>query len=257
MIEFSIWTEIALFFVAYVAGTIDAIAGGGGMLTVPALMSTGLPPAMALGTNKLQSCGGTLMATIKFYRAGLISIRKNIWPIVTTLIGATIGTYCVKIIDPSILKKIVPFLILSLAIYFYFTPKLKDEDSHSILPPILFISVFAPIIGFYDGFMGPGTGSFFMVCLVAVFGMNVKSATAKTKLLNLTSNFSSLCVFIAGSHVVWLLGFIMLIGQLAGGWTGAHLVLWRGVKIIKPLLIFTAVCLSLTLLWREYHHLFF
>lgn len=246
---------IVLPVVGFIAGTIDAIAGGGGMLTVPALLATGLPPAMALGTNKLQSVFGSLTATIKYYRGGLLSLRANVWPVVTTLIGAAIGTYCVRIMDPSLLKKVVPFLILALAIYFYFTPKLKDEDSHSILPPVLFISIFAPVIGFYDGFMGPGTGSFFMVCLVALFGMNVRHATAKTKLLNVTSNISSLCVFVAGGHVLWSLGLIMAIGQIAGGYTGAHLVLGKGIKIIKPLLIASAVCLSLTLLWREYHSL--
>src|SRR4051812_11484512 len=122
--DLPVWMYIVLPFVAFVAGTIDAIAGGGGMLTVPALLSTGLPPAMALGTNKLQSCAGSLTATIKFYRAGLLSLRANVWPVVTTLIGAAIGTYCVRVMDPSLLKKIVPFIILALAVYFYFTPKL-------------------------------------------------------------------------------------------------------------------------------------
>ncbi len=255
MYDLSVLTYTLLTFIGFIAGMIDAIAGGGGMLTVPALLSTGLPPALALGTNKLQGTFGALTATIKFYRAGLISLRENLWPIVTTLIGAVIGTYCVRIMDPSLLKKIVPFLILSLAVYFYFTPKLKDENSHSLLPPLAFIGFFAPLIGFYDGFLGPGTGSFFMICLVALFGLNVRHATAKTKLLNFTSNISSLVVFIFGGHVIWSIGLLMGLGQIAGGWTGAHLVLWRGVKIIKPLLIFSAVSLSLTLLWREYHHL--
>lgn len=252
MTDLPLWMYVVLPTVAFVAGTIDAIAGGGGMLTVPALLATGLPPAMALGTNKLQGSFGSFTAAAKFYHAGLLSLRANIVPVVTTFLGAALGTYCVKIIDPSMLKKIIPFLILSLAVYFAFTPKLKDEDSHSLLPPILFIAFFAPIIGFYDGFMGPGTGSFFMVALVALFGVNVRTATAKTKLLNFTSNISSLIVFITGGHVVWALGLLMGIGQIAGGYTGAHLVLGKGVKIIKPLLILSATALSITLLIRNY-----
>ena len=256
MPDISLGTELLLLLVAFVAGTIDAIAGGGGMLTLPALLGAGLPPVLALGTNKFQSCGGSLTATIKFYRAGLLSLRANLAPVITVFIGAVLGAYCVRILDPSLMKKIVPFVILALAVYFYMTPKLKDEDSHAILPPLAFIGFFAPLIGFYDGFIGPGTGSFFMVCLVALFGLNVRSATAKSKLLNFTSNITALVVFVAGGHVLWSVGLLMLAGQLAGGWTGAHLVLGRGVKIIKPLLIISATSLSLTLLWREYHHLF-
>ena len=252
MTDLPFWMYAVLPIVAFIAGTIDAIAGGGGMLTVPALLATGLPPTFALGTNKLQGSFGSFTAAAKFYHAGLLPLRQNIAPVVTTFLGAALGAYGVKIIDPGLLKKIIPFLILSLAVYFSLTPKLKDEDSHSILPSLFFIAVCAPVIGFYDGFMGPGTGSFFMVALVALFGVNVRTATAKTKLLNFTSNLSSLIVFIAGGHVVWLLGLLMGLGQIAGSYTGAHLVLGKGVKIIKPMLILSATALSITLILREY-----
>ena len=159
--ELELVTLFALFGVALVAGFIDAIAGGGGLLTVPALLATGMPPALVLGTNKLQSSFGSFSATWFYARKELLEWAM-IWPaVICTFIGAAIGTLAVQTIDAAILERLLPFLLMAFACYFYFSPRVSDAESSRRLTPMLFALLVGGGVGFYDGFFGPGTGSFF------------------------------------------------------------------------------------------------
>ncbi len=193
--ELELLTLVALFGVALIAGFIDAIAGGGGLLTVPALLATGMPPALVLGTNKLQSSFGSFSATWFYARKGLLE-WAIIWPaVICTFIGAAIGTLAVQTIDAAILERLLPFLLMAFACYFYFSPRVSDAESQRRLTPMAFALLVGGGVGFYDGFFGPGTGSFFAIGFVALAGFGMARATAHTKLLNFTSNIASLLFF--------------------------------------------------------------
>lgn len=234
---------IALLSVAAIlAGFIDAIAGGGGLITVPALLAAGLNPVHALATNKLQSSVGTASAVWSFWRAGRIDFSLIRWPILATLIGAMLGALAVMVADTYWLMLLLPVLLIAIAFYFLFGPRASDQDSRARLTPLAYAAV-AGGIGFYDGFFGPGAGSFFALSLVTLMGMGLTRATAHTKALNLTSNLVSVVVLASGGHVLWLLGGCMAVGQFIGGRLGSHAAMRFGPRLIRPLLVF--ICLAM------------
>ena len=235
--EFSVEIIGLLFFVALVAGFIDAIAGGGGLITIPALLMTGMPPALALGTNKLQACGGSFSASLYFIRQRAVNVCAVWLLLVMTFIGATLGTILIQQVDASIVKKILPFLIFAIGVYFLFTPQKGDE----YLQPRLYYAMFAFSagfgIGFYDGFFGPGTGSFLSLACVTLLGFNLAKATAHAKVLNFTSNIASLIFFLIGGQIMWVVGLAMMAGQFIGANLGAKMVLSKGKTLIRPMVV--------------------
>ena len=235
--EFSVEIIGLLFFVALVAGFIDAIAGGGGLITIPALLMTGMPPALALGTNKLQACGGSFSASLYFIRQGAVNVRAVWLLLVMTFIGATLGTILIQQVDASIVKKILPFLIFAIGVYFLLTPKLGDEDRQQRLSYVMFAFTAGFGIGFYDGFFGPGTGSFLSLACVTLLGFNLAKATAHAKVLNFTSNIASLIFFLIGGQIMWSVGLAMMVGQFIGANLGAKMVLSKGKTLIRPMVV--------------------
>ena len=227
---------------AVAAGFVDAIAGGGGLITVPALLAAGVNPVAAIATNKVQGSFGTAAATWNFWRKGRIDFRLILWPLAATMAGATLGSIAVMFVDATWLMVLLPLLLAAIAFYFLFGPKASDEDAHARMTPIAY-SAIAGGIGFYDGFFGPGTGSFFALSLVALLGMGLTRATAHTKALNLSSNVVSVVVFAIGGHVLWAVGLMMAVGQVIGGWLGAHAAMRFGPKLIRPLLV--VICLAM------------
>ena len=246
--EIELLTLMLLALAGMVAGFVDAIAGGGGLITIPALLATGMPPVSALATNKLQSSFGSLTATRTFWRAGLINLRQMRLAVTLTFIGSALGALLIQQLDASQLDRLLPYLLIGFALYFAFSPRVSDDNSHKRLSLGLFAITIAPLIGFYDGFFGPGTGSFFAIAFIALAGMNIRSATAHSKLLNFTSNIASLLLFILGGHVVWLAGVVMAGGQLVGARMGAAMVLSKGSRLVRPLLVMTALSISFKLL---------
>ncbi|MFA5122190.1 TSUP family transporter [Zavarzinia sp.] len=238
-----------LFLVSLVAGCIDAIAGGGGLLTLPALLTAGLPPAAALATNKLQGSFGTLIASITFIRRGEIDLKAFRPFVLATFLGAVAGTIGVRLIDASALAKAIPVLLIAVALYVLLSPRASDIEAHQRISAGAFAGFVAPLIGAYDGFFGPGTGSFFAIGFVALLGFSLRRATAHAKLLNFTSNIASLAVFLAGGHVVWIAGLAMAAGQLVGAQVGAHLVIRVGARIVRPILVVMSLALALKLLF--------
>lgn len=234
---------LALLFVAAVAaGFVDAIAGGGGLITVPVLLAAGVSPIAAIATNKIQGSFGTAAATWTFWRKGRIDFALLKWPLVFTVLGAALGAVTVTFVDTTWLMVLLPVMLAAIALYFLFGPKASDEDVHARLTPLAFGAV-AGGIGFYDGFFGPGTGSFFALALVTLMGMGLTRATAHTKALNFASNFVSVVVFAIGGHVLWLVGLTMAVGQVLGGWLGSHAAMRFGPKLIRPLLVI--ICLGM------------
>ncbi|WP_375055184.1 TSUP family transporter [Zobellella sp. DQSA1] len=250
--ELDLLTLGLLALAALLAGFIDAIAGGGGLITIPALLATGMPPTMALATNKLQSSFGAFSATLYYLRRGLIDWRSMKWAVACTFVGSVLGTLLVQRIDASLLQKVLPFLLAAFALYFLFSPRIGDEDRHRRLGMIPFALLVGTGVGFYDGFFGPGTGSFFALGFIALAGFSMARATAHTKLLNFTSNIASLLFFILGGQVAWVVGLSMALGQIVGARLGSKMVVTRGTSIIRPMLVTVSLVMSVRLLWQQH-----
>lgn len=241
-----------LFLAALFAGFVDAIAGGGGIITVPALLAVGFPPHLALGTNKLQSSFGSLTATLNFWRGKMLSFRELATGIAFTALGAISGTLTVQVVKADRLEHLIPVLLVGIFIYVLCNPQLGAIHKPQRMAPGLFYVIFGLLIGFYDGFFGPGTGSLWTVAFVIWLGLDLKKATAHTKALNFTSNVVSLGTFLIGGHVVILAGLVMGVGQILGAYIGSHLVIKRGTKFVR---IFFLCVVALTigkLLWSMY-----
>lgn len=240
-----------LFGAALVAGFIDAIAGGGGLITIPALLSAGLPPAMALGTNKLQACGGSFSASLYFVRKKAVDLKRIWLLILLTFIGAALGTTVVQMIDINFLRIALPFLVMIIGLYFLFSPTISDEDQKQRISYPLFAFTAALGIGFYDGLFGPATGSFLTLAFVLLLGFNLTKGVAHAKVLNFTSNFASLIFFLLGGAVIWKIGLIMLVGQFIGGTLGARMVVTKGKRIIRPLIVTMSCLMAIKMLWDQ------
>lgn len=249
MIELDLLSYALLVLTALTAGFVDSIAGGGGLITVPMLMAFGIPPHLALGTNKLQSCFGSLTATTNYARKGLVSVSKVWQGILWTAIGAAMGTWIIQLIDALFLEKFIPFLLVSIFVYTLFSPQMGANDRQGRLQANLFYLTFGLGIGFYDGFFGPGTGSFWTIAFVALLGLNLKKATAHTKVMNFTSNIVSLLVFILGGKVMYPLGICMGMGQILGAYLGSHLVIRFDTRFVK---VFFLTVVAVTILKMSY-----
>ncbi|PPB56122.1 TSUP family transporter [Campylobacter hyointestinalis] len=247
--EFELWHYGLLFFVAFFSGFVDAVAGGGGLITVPALLSVGLPEHIALATNKLQSTFGSFTATVNFSLKGLIDYKELFAGIIFTFIGAVLGTAFVLVIDAKILSYLIPVFLVLIFVYTILSPKIGEEDRAAKLSPKVFYIAFGLILGFYDGFFGPGTGSFWMFAMVALLGIHMKKAVAHTKALNFMSNVVSLGVFIAGGQILWILGIVMGFGQVLGAYFGSKMVIKKEVKFIRTIFLIVVACTILKLVY--------
>jgi uncharacterized protein len=246
------WLYPVLFLTALFAGTADTIAGGGGLITVPVLMSLGWSPQDALGTNKFQASFGSGSATLHFARAGAVSLKECLWGILFTGIGAATGAWAVGQISAGFLNRLIPFLLIAMALYVLVSPKLGREETPPRMGPFLFHFVFGLSIGFYDGFFGPGTGSFWAMAYVLLLGYELRRATAHTKVMNFTSNLLSLAVFLWMGNVHFVPGLVMAGGQFLGGRIGAKLVMMKGARLVRPVFITVVLGIALKLLWSAY-----
>lgn len=243
------WVLLALGGAGLLAGFVDAIAGGGGLIGLPALLAAGVPPVVALGTNKLQSVIGTAIAALTYWRRGYVSLQLLAVAIVCSFAASFLGALTVKQIDTSLLKVLVPIALMLIAVYFMFAPRLSDEDSHVRLRFTVFVPVMGALIGFYDGLLGPGTGSFFTMGFVALFGLGVTRAAGNTKVLNLASNLGGLALFIPAGDFMWQAAAVMAVGQVVGGYLGARTGIRFGAKLIRPLVIVISLTLAIKLLF--------
>ncbi|MBK1718743.1 hypothetical protein CKO27_14030 [Thiocystis violacea] len=235
--------------VALVAGGVDAIAGGGGLLSIPALLWAGLTPLETLATNKAQAVFGSGMATFQFVRKGLVDLRAIALTLLCAFVGSALGAVLVQRIDSALLERLIPILLIAFALYFWLSPRVSDLDSHRRIGDVAFALSIGFGVGFYDGFFGPGTGTFLAMGYIALLGHNLRRATAHSKALNFTSNLAALLLFLQGGHILWPLALAMAVGQMIGAWIGSHLVLRHGAALVRPVLVVACLLISGKLLW--------
>ncbi|HEV7415904.1 MAG TPA: TSUP family transporter [Tianweitania sediminis] len=236
---------------AFFAGMVDSIAGGGGLITVPALLLVGFAPVEALGTNKLQGLFGSGSATLAYAQKGHVDLRRQLPFAALAGVGGALGALLATMLPGEWLQIVLPFLLVTIALYFLLKPNLDDLDRAQRVPPFLFGLTVVPLIGFYDGVFGPGTGSFFMLAFVTLAGYGMLKATAHTKLLNFASNVGGFLAFMLVGVIAWKVGLVMGVAQFLGARVGAALAIRVGAKLIRPLLVLTCTALAIRLLADE------
>ena len=212
------------------------MAGGGGLITLPALIAAGLPPHLALATNKVQSAIGTSFATFRYLRSGYLILRFGMVGFIASFLGSYAGAWTVLRVPGDSLDALIPILIVLVAAVTFLRRDFGLHEStvslttrHSVMAVL-----FAFALGFYDGFFGPGTGSFLAFGFVLLFRFGFLRATAHAKLLNLASNYAAILAFLLGGEISWLVALPMGLANIAGAWTGAGFAIRGGARVIKP-----------------------
>jgi uncharacterized membrane protein YfcA len=250
MFEIAPHLVLILILAAFCAGFIDSIAGGGGLISVPALLLAGASPVEALATNKLQGTFGAATATLSYARAGRVRPLDQLGLAAISLVAGAAGALVAHLIPAEVLRLIMPVVLIGVAAFFALKPGLSDDASTARMRPAVFAATAVPAIAAYDGFFGPGTGSFFMMGFVLLAGYGVLKATAHTKVLNFASNLGSLLVFIPSGAIWWAVGLAMAAAQVVGAGLGAALAVRIGSRLIKPLLVAVSTAMALRLLWQ-------
>ncbi|UDF29095.1 UNVERIFIED_ORG: TSUP family transporter [Roseateles sp. XES5] len=253
MADIALHVLFLLFLTAFVASFIDSIAGGGGMITIPAMLLAGIPPLETLGTNKLQSLFGSGSATLAYARAGHVNLREQLPMALLAAGGSVVGAFLATVVPGDVLKIMLPFLLVAIALYFGLKPNIGDVDKHRRMSTFLFTVTVVPMIGLYDGVFGPGTGSFFMLAFVTLAGFGILKATAHTKFLNFGSNVGAFVVFVFYGVILWKVGLAMGVGQFLGAQAGSRVAMKSGAKLIKPLLVITSIALAIRLMADPSH----
>ena len=233
---------------ALVGGTVDAISGGGGLFTVPVLLAVGFPPHLALGTNKGQSTFGSFAATVRYRHAGLIDARNARISFPMAVLGSLAGAALALYLKPDVLRPVVMILLVCVAVLIAsgrIRPKEGAVSSRGKTSALLIAAV-ALALGAYDGFFGPGAGTFIIAALVVLFHLSLARATAEAKVLNFASNFTAMVLFAHGGAVLWKAAVPMAAAQLVGGFLGAHLVVRGGDRIVRGAVFLVAV---MVLIW--------
>lgn len=239
--DFAVETLAFLFLAAAIAGFMDTLAGGGGLITIPALVASGIPPLAALGTNKLQSSFGSATSSLLLFRRKKIRWRELRPMMSAAFIGSVIGSVAVQFIDNKVLGFMIPLVLVIIAVYFITAPYLKLESTEPRMTEKAYQNTILPVIGVYDGMFGPGTGSFLAAAGVSLRGLELIKATAIAKPLNFATNIASLIIFIFAGQIVWLAGFTMIIGQMLGAWLGSHYLFKINPKTLR--IIIVTICL--------------
>ncbi|GLQ33626.1 TSUP family transporter [Litoribrevibacter albus] len=242
-------TWLLLLLAAFSAGFIDAIAGGGGLITIPALLMAGLPPHLALGTNKLSSSFGSFTATLVFIRKGIFNPKHWLLLLFATLAGAIIGTIAASLISIDILNQVLPMIIIGVAIYMLFQNYSNLDTNRPPYPRSNAVKITQGCsIGFYDGIAGPGTGSFWVVSNLILYKQSLLQSSGIARAMNFVSNITSLVTFAILGHVNWMIGIAMGLVLLIGAWLGAHLAISKGAHLIKPIFMTVVIAISVKLL---------
>ena len=235
----------------FLAGLVDAIGGGGGLISLPAYLLSGVPIHNAIATNKLSSACGTTLATIRFIRQGLVNWRLALPTIAFAVLGSSLGAHLSMATGEGIMEKIL-FVILPVVAFLVLNPRIFHDNREAeillnrrtLLTAIL--SSFA--VGIYDGFYGPGTGTFLIIAFTVFARLNIRTANAQAKVINLTTNITSLTIFILNGQVVFLLGLAAAVCNMAGNYVGAGLAMTRGSRITRPVILQVLVLLFLKVL---------
>lgn len=246
-------TIIFLCFGGFLAAFIDSIAGGGGLISMPVLLMAGLSPHLALGTNKFAGAFGCFSSAYRYKKSGKTNneLLKKLIPF--TIFGCILGVKCVLSISDTILNILVFIMILVVAIYTYFKKDLGSENTFETLTSknIKLGIIMAFSLGFYDGFFGPGTGTFLVFALIKIYGFDFLHASANTKILNFTSNFTALILFMFNGQILYNIAIFYAISMAIGGYVGAKVAIKKGSTLIKPIFLVMAIGVAIKLIYQS------
>ncbi len=236
----------------FIAAAVDSIAGGGGLISLPAIIAAGIPPHFALGTNKFASSFGSLTSTARFAFSGKIDFKLVRFQIPCAVLGAALGVRTVLALDERILNILIVVMIFSVALYTVLKKNFGRIDHFKGLTKVNVAvgMAFAFCLGFYDGFFGPGAGSFLIFLFISIYGYDFVRAAGNSKILNFTSNVVSLALFAMSGKIIYLAGIPMALSMIAGAWVGAHIALKKGAAVIKPIFVTIALALIVKLIWQ-------
>lgn len=237
----------------FLAGFVDSIGGGGGLISLPAYMLAGLPAHTAIATNKFSSSCGTTLTTVRFIKNKLINYKLAAPSVLFAIIGSTIGAHISSMISETIMKQILIILLPVIALIVLNKRLFHDHGEHEIqLNAKTYITAIlcSLFIGAYDGFYGPGTGTFLIIAFTLFTNMSIRSANAQAKVINLTSNLSALTVFLINGQVLIPLGIAAAIANMIGSYIGSGLVMKNSSKVVKPIIILVLILLLLKQLFN-------
>ena len=257
--DFGLSTLCILFILGILAGLVEASAGGSGLISIPAILFLGFRPIEAIATSKFQYAFGAITAIARFSKAGLIEWRKFAPMLGGSVLAGGLGADVLSSISSSAIGLIIPILLIVAAVYFMFSPRISDEVSNPRIGLFVFGAAIVPLIAFYDGFFGVGSASLYMTAFILLLGMDVRSATASTKLIDFASGAAALAVLAFKGHVLLLPGIALGAGQVVGAYFGASLVLRFGARWVKPVIVTVTIALSIDLIvkhWNDFVRIF-
>lgn len=237
---------LTLVVAAFFAGALDAIGGGGGLIMVPALLAAGLPPHLTLGTNKGQAFFGSLSAAVRYARGGLVDGRRARVTFPAAFVGALGGTALVLVIRPEVLRPVVLGLLVVAAILVTVTrPRAVNSTVSGVRGHWIKAALIALVVGAYDGFFGPGAGTFYIAGFVALLSLPMARASADAKVANFASNIAAVLLFAHRGVILWGIALPLAGGQILGGWVGAHLAIRRGDSFVRAVVLVVVLALVL------------
>lgn len=251
--HFSHEVILVLMSICFIAGFVDAIAGGSGLLVVPALLATGLPPQLTIGTNKFAASFGVLCSATTFIRRGIFNPLYWRAAILAVFIGALCGALATQLISSHVFRQLIPIAVIAVAVYMLIPKKSVTESaSKTFRPRSSSSAILGTILGFYDGFLGPGTGSFWATLVMAVYKLDLLTASGVARFMNLISNTVALMTFILLGDVDYQLGIFLAIALAAGSYIGANAAIRFGVKFIKPVFLTVVIVLAIHMIYVEW-----
>ena len=249
--ELTLQTFLVVCPMLFLAGLVDAIGGGGGLISLPAYLLAGVPVHNAIATNKLSSACGTTLATVRFIRQGLVNWKLAVPTIAFAILGSSLGANLSMAMEDGIMEKIL-FVILPVVAFVVLNPRIfhDNADMELVLTPrIVFAAALSSLaVGIYDGFYGPGTGTFLIVAFTIFARMSLRSANAQAKAINLTTNITSLAIFLLNGQVIFVLGIVAAVCNMAGNYVGSGLAMKQGSRITRPVIILVLGLLFLKVL---------
>ena len=243
-------TIVLLCIAGFLASFVDSIAGGGGLISVPAFMLAGLPPHMVLGTNKFSATAGSFTSSLQFIKSGKSNFKLLKYLIPFTLLGSMLGVKAVLHVDQKFLNTLVLILIMFIGIYTLFSKSLGLDDKFKGLTKrnVLCGIILALSLGFYDGFFGPGTGSFLVFGFIRIFGFNFVTSSANARILNFVSNVTALILFALSGKINYMIGLPVAVSMIIGAKVGTSVALNKGSKFIKPIFVTMSLAVAIKML---------
>lgn len=236
----------------FLAALVDAIGGGGGLISLPAFLFAGLPPHMAVGTNKLTSSCGTTVVTLRLLKNKLIDLKFAVPAILMAIAGASVGSYIALIVPEEVFLKIMVFILPVIAVLVLNKKIVRDDGADVIEHTVrnyIVVGIVAFVVGIWDGMYGPGTGTFLIIAFTAILKMSMKSSNGLAKIVNLTTNITALVIFLMNGRVVIPLGLAGAACNMLGGYIGAGLAIRNGSKIIRPVILLVLGLLLIKILF--------